>query len=321
MLLHGAFDVSPCAARARGASLGAALGSSSEAIAITEPLPFAQWYSSSRDPMNPPKFHVNTMQGGIYGSARNGDIFWQDDQYRDSEQGQILEVPRGWYPYNLPGGASWGREFTLGDDPAQPVLGVKTTGKYQGIYTRYRLSSDGQWWMPFEQYRAPMGAPAYGGDVWAPIIIATIAAGGIIAAGAGAGEAGAGGAAAAGGGTGGAGATTSVATSSAWDALVNKAVQEAGGYATKALVATVAKQSVTSGKPPAQSAQIAGSYTLPDGSVATVNPDGSVTIREPNGTTRVVGANGQVSQQLIPGVPNVALVGAGALLLLFLGLS
>lgn len=58
--------------------------------------------------------------------------------------------------------------------------------------------------------------------------------------------------------------------------------------------------------------------TLPDGSVAVTNADGSTTIKRPDGQVLTVRPSGQVvsgSGDIIPGVPNVVLLGGAALLL------
>lgn len=62
---------------------------------------------------------------------------------------------------------------------------------------------------------------------------------------------------------------------------------------------------------------------LPDGSTARVNPDGSLTIISATGGLQTIGTGGQIAlgAPWIPGVPNVVLLGAGAVVLALLFLK
>lgn len=152
---------------------------------------FRVWLFDSTDPYKPPTFAVD-------------DIVWTDDEYAEYESGRQKVKDRGWYPNHsaprgpLPGGKSWGREFFLsqgdGASSSTPVFAVKTTGKYQGVYSKYRKSADGKWWVPYEQGRQRMGGPAFGPDFWVPVVLIATMGTAAIASGAGAAGAAAGGA-------------------------------------------------------------------------------------------------------------------------------
>lgn len=96
------------------------------------------------------------------------------------------------------------------------------------------------------------------------------------------------------------------ATSGAWDALLQKAI-DAGGKLAVGKIASA----VMPGKKPAQQFGVQGERRLADGTRARANPDGSITITDPDGTERTIGAGGQVTGQWLPGVTNLALLGFG----------
>lgn len=112
--------------------------------------------------------------------------------------------------------------------------------------------------------------------------------------------------------------------------LVQTSVDSSGGFSLSSFLTDLAKTYVqydiakrtieaqTGTKPPAQVMRPAPGTvrTLPDGSIAKTNADGSTTITTPSGDVRTVTPSGQIVTgrgDWIPGVPNVALLGALAI--------
>lgn len=106
-------------------------------------------------------------------------------------------------------------------------------------------------------------------------------------------------------------------SSSAWGALIDKAVNTAGSYAANAVIKQISG-GTKPGQAPAHANGLApGAVVLPDGSIATVGADGTVTVAPAGGgPAQVIGPGGAVSQQWVAGIPNLALAAGAGLLLL-----
>lgn len=124
--------------------------------------------------------------------------------------------------------------------------------------------------------------------------------------------------------------------SSVTDSLVASATDTWGGFSLSSFLTDLAKTyaqydlqkraiEAQTGRPaPAPKPAPGTVRTLPDGSVARTNPDGSTTITTPRGEQRTVTPSGQIiagGAQWIPGIPNIALLIGGGLLLGALFLS
>lgn len=116
------------------------------------------------------------------------------------------------------------------------------------------------------------------------------------------------------------------------DSLVQTATAPSGEFSLSSFLTDLAKTYVqydlskraietqTGQRVPAQVTRPAPgtTRTLPDGSVARTNADGSTTITSPTGEQRTVTSTGQIVRggaDLIPGIPNIALLIGGGLLL------